>query len=345
MQREPVRPRALPFLTAGKWVAAAGALTAIAAVASLVAIAAIVGMTASAAVPPNLNKAIDTQRKLTVERPQDAAVWNDLGNLLVIARQPAEAEAAYRHAVELDPHRASALFNLGLLLQQQGNARESKQLFEQVVTAEPNHAWAHYQLGAYYEHKGEKSRAVKEYSQAFALDPQLAFREVNPQIVDNRLVTESLLRAYNRRSPAGDAPAIYDEPMRIRDLLVAQPKETEPKVADAAGQKPTVLRTGDLPPGNVGQASAPGGKAASGAPGRPGQPAGYPGAPGSPYTPPTSRQQWNRPTPTTPVVPNSNLDATQPGAVVTPPPATLYYRPSVPSTGQLGAQVMSERNG
>ncbi len=52
---------------------------------------------------PNLTKTIEAQRRLTVERPDDAAVFNDLGNLLLLVPQPAEAEAAYRTAIELDP--------------------------------------------------------------------------------------------------------------------------------------------------------------------------------------------------------------------------------------------------
>jgi hypothetical protein len=50
-------------------------------------------------------------------------------------------------------------------------------------------------------------------------------------------------------------------------------------------------------------------------------------------------RQWTRP------APNSNLDGTQPGTVVTPPPAGLYYRPSPNSTGRLGTQVMPEQDG
>ena len=53
------------------------------------------------------------------------AVFNDLGNLLLLGPQTAEAETAYRKAIELDPDKASALFNLGLLLQQRGELREA----------------------------------------------------------------------------------------------------------------------------------------------------------------------------------------------------------------------------
>src|SRR5436305_1364873 len=40
------------------------------------------------AVPPNLNKALEAQGKLTESRPQDPGVWNDYGNLLLLANHP-----------------------------------------------------------------------------------------------------------------------------------------------------------------------------------------------------------------------------------------------------------------
>ncbi len=346
-RHRPTRPRALPILTVLGSLVAAGALLSI------------IAMTAAAAaVPPNLQAALEKQQRLAAERPRDAAVFNDLGNLLVMAGQPSEAEAAYRKAVEIDPHRLSALYNLGLLLLQGGKTGEARQLFEKVLEIEPRHAWAHYQIGALQERKGNRSRAIREYAQAFRLDPQLAFREVNPQIVENGLVTESLLLAYRRQSSASAAPPIYDERSRIRELLVQQPGQPgKDAAAEAAAAAPpaaapagrsTVLRPRDLSgTSSLGQASPPGSRpGAPPAAGRPGAPYGAPGgyvpqqdSSGGAYQGGGGARQWTRP------APNSNLDGTQPGTVVTPPPVGLYYRPSPSSTGRLGTQVMPEQNG
>jgi hypothetical protein len=345
------RPRALPMLTAFGAIVAAGAMAAI-----IVIVATTTRSAAAAGAPPDYAKVAEAQKRLAAERPQDAAVFNDLGNLLILARQPAEAEAAYRHAVELDPRRTSALFNLGLLLQQKGMTGEARQLYEKVLEIEPRHAWAHYQLGTLYESKRDKSRAIREYAQAFTADPQLAFRDVNPEIVENGLVTESLLLAYRGRSSASEAPSIYEERSRIIDLLMppearrakdaAETKGNEPPAPAAAPpgtQHSTVLRSRDLPTGsNLGQATPPGVRPGTpGAAGRQAMPGGYAGGGPSGYTqPPDSAypggaRQWTRP--------NPNLDGTQPGQVVTPPPAGLYYRPGVPSTGRLGTQVIDEQ--
>ncbi|HYL06519.1 MAG TPA: tetratricopeptide repeat protein, partial [Thermoanaerobaculia bacterium] len=304
---------------------------------------------------------VAAQQRLVAQRPQDAAVWNDLGNLLFLAGQPGEAETAFRRAIAIDPHRASALYNLGLLQQQAGKPAEARQLYGKVLEIEPRHAWAHYQLGTLYERKGDKSRAVRQYAQAFTLDPQLAFREVNPEIVENGLVTESLLLSYRSRSTAAEAPSMYDEPSRIRELMLPpqQPgkdaaaeakagEQAAPQAANAgAGAHPTVLRPRDLSAGsNLGQATPPGGGRPGNPPGAGRVPGGYP-SPG--YVPPEvggyqgglqgGGRQWTRP------APNPNMDGTQPGMVVTPPPAGLYYRPSSGSTGRLGTQIMPEQGG
>src|SRR6185295_3010798 len=133
---------------------------------------------ALAAVPPNLGKAIEEQRRLISERPQDPAVYNDLGNLLILASRPEEAEEAYRKAVEIAPDRVSALFNLALLQQQRGELREALHLYRRVLEIQPQHAWAWYQIGTLYEHWRWEGRAVDAYANAFRIDPQLAFPEV-----------------------------------------------------------------------------------------------------------------------------------------------------------------------
>jgi Flp pilus assembly protein TadD len=319
-------------------------------VSSLAALTAAVAIAALAAVPPNLTKAIEAQRRLTVERPQDPAVFNDFGNLLMLVPQAPEAETAYRKAIELDPNKASALFNLGLLLQQRGELREAYDLYQRAVKADPNHAWAHYQLGTIEEVRRQNSKAVDSYARAFALDPQLAFPEVNPHIVDNKLVTQAMLRAY-KNDFAGNpqVPKMYDDAARIAALLVPKPAPPVDETAAApnpqrqpaarppvAGRGPqaappatgaagsTVLREGDLDRRNpTGQAGAA--RGARPAPGAQGQ---------------RGLREWNRPEPTIQEVPGGDdEDGDQPAPVIAPPPGGVYYRPGIQSTGRLNLRI------
>jgi tetratricopeptide (TPR) repeat protein len=316
-------------------------------------LAVLAAIAAVAAVPPNLAKAIEAQQRLAAERPQDAAVFNDLGNLLLMVPQPAEAEAAYRKAVELDPNKASALYNLGLLLQQRREQREAMELYRRVVEVEPGHAWAHYQIGAIREHRGDKSQAIESYARAFALDPQLAFPKVNPHILDNKLVTEAMLRAYRSDLAPPQSPKIYEDPTRIAALLVqkagkdqvanTQPPQPQPPgtpaarppQAPAAGQGAgaTVLREGDLDRANPAGQAVPQGSARGA------------GVPGMRAAPQRSLREWNRPEPTIEEAPEgvTNEEVEQPGPVITPPPGGVYYQPGIQSTGRLSLRLAPER--
>jgi len=331
-------------------------------IAAAAAIAAITAVTSVAAAPNNLAKTIEVQRRLTTERPNDAAVFNDLGNLLLLAQKPAEAEAAYRRALELDPDKVSALFNLGLVVHQRGGLKDARQLYERAVKVDPSHAWAHYQLGAIHEALHQTSRAIDEYATAFSLDPQLAFPEVNPHIVENKLVTEAMLRAYRGDVARPQAPAVYEEAGRIASLLVPPPTPAPAAAPDAAKDakaaasqtlKPapasaaaragmnrpgaknaagaTVIRERDLDRNNPAGQALPSGLA------RPSSPTGrqQPGAGGL--------RQWNRPEPVVQEVPTEEPDVQndggQPAQVITPPPGGVYYRPGLPSTGRLDLEV------
>jgi Flp pilus assembly protein TadD len=325
------------------------------------ALAALLALTAIAAVPapPNVGKALEEQRRLAAERPQDPAVFNDLGNLLMLANRPAEAETAYRRAVELDPEKVSALFNLGLLLQQRGETREALRLYEQVVEKDARYAWAHYQIGTIREETGQESQAIEAYAEAFSLDPQLAFSDVNPHIVENRLVTQAMLRAYRSDRELPHAPKFYDDPARIAALLVPPPAprtEQTPEQEDATKSAQTqpqpgatqqarpggqVLNRGDIDPrSRAGQAQPGMGRTVPGAPGS--VRGGY--VPPGGYTPPNQNvprglRQWNRPEPQTEVNPDEG-GGMQPGQVITPPPGGVYYQPGLPSTGRLDIRLL-----
>ena len=301
---------------------------------------------ALAAAPPNLGKAIEEQHRLITQRPQDPAVYNDLGNLLVLANRPDEAEEAYRKALELAPDKVSALFNLGLLQQQRGELREALRLYRDILDIQPQHAWAWYQIGTLYEHWGQEGRAVEAYADAFRIDPQLGFSEVNPHVLENTLVTRAMLRAYQQGPAAPQAPAMYDERGRIRALLVprpqvqpqqpaeegdelAQPQPGQPGAAVRPGQpgSSTVLRQGDLDGRSTGQAT----------------PQGQGRRPGSRPSAPMPRglRTWERPEP---AVEDPGYVEEEPGGVVTPPPGGVYYRPGINSTGRLELKVVRDRD-
>jgi hypothetical protein len=296
----------------------------------------------------NLAKALEAQRRLIEQRPEDAGAYNDLGNLLQMAGSAAEAEAAYQRALELDPKRTSARFNLGLLLQQRGERRPALRHYRQVVEQQPQHAWAHFQIGTLREAAGDESGAVDAYAEAFRLDPQLAFPEVNPQVLSSELVTQAMLRAYRGPDAGSLPPPIYEQPSRIADLLVPPvpvPATEEGGATDVAGAAPEagtaarprvgagappagqpgtrVLRPGNLQGGGVNQASpqagARGGSRARGG-----------------FVPPPS-PDWSRPDPEG----RHDEDSFEPPMEV--PSTTVVIRPGPQSTGRLELEAAPPR--
>jgi hypothetical protein len=304
----------------------------------------------TAATPPNLDRALEAQRQLAAERPGDASVFNDLGNLLTLAADAAGAEDAYRRAVELAPERVAPRYNLALLVRQRGRNREALDQLQAVVELVPEHAWAHYQIGAIYDSQGEDRRAIRAYARAFSLDPQLAFAETNPQVIDNRLLSEALLRAYRDEGSMPRAPKIYEDPARIAGLLLPPVPTPDPEAADGdrmAGQEaaqPATLSGADLEGGAVNQASPQGA-----------------------YRPPGSKRQEARSWTTRQgqvgrvdsgqeagttmgvgvqggvvVAPGTQQGGTEGTPRVVVPPGSVRYRPGTTSTGRLDLELIPD---
>ena len=191
---------------------------------------------AQPAEPPNLAEALAAQRALADESPT-APVLTDLGNLLVLADRAVEAEATYRRAMAADPYHADAPFNLGLMMQYRGETETARELYFEVVELDDRHAWAHYQLGTILEDESRRQEAIAAYARALAIDPELYFPDVNPQIVDNALVTEALLEAARLRQPTQLAPMSFSRPREITRLLLSLPQSRSNTAAAEGGDR------------------------------------------------------------------------------------------------------------
>lgn len=184
--------------------------------------------------PPNIDKALDEQQALISNRPSDAQLHNDLGNLLVLDEGWEAAEVAYRRAIELAPGDPSARFNLALLDEQQGRLDAAKEGLLAVLEISPYHGRAHYQLGMIHHAKGDRNKALERYARAFAADPTLTFASVNPHIIENDLRTEAMLTSTRyETSTQTQQPRVYDQPERIRDLMIEADVMAEEIAEDA----------------------------------------------------------------------------------------------------------------
>ncbi len=184
-------------------------------------------LAAMATSPAYLLDAIAAQKTLSLQSPGDADVLNDLGNLLAMAGRLSEAEEAYRRAVGLEPANTSSRYNLALVLMEQGETKQAMVELKSVIDINPRHAWAHYQLGTLEARRNNRMRALEYYAQAFALDWNLISPATNPHIVENRLATDAMLRAYLSESPAVTAPRLYQQPDEVAELLVPMAPSSE----------------------------------------------------------------------------------------------------------------------
>ena len=201
-------------------------------------LAVLAGLAALAvAATPRLEIALEEQYKLAAQRPYDASVQNDLGNLLLLAGSEEAAAQAYQRALEIDGRHKRARFNLGLLEQQRGRHEDALTQFETLLELHPNHAWAYYQSGVSLQELDRRKAAMEHYAHAFGLDPTLSFAENNPHIIDNTMVTEALLLSTQYGTAASRSVARqYDEAARLVSMMLEEEVVTE-KMDDAGVEK------------------------------------------------------------------------------------------------------------
>lgn len=95
------------------------------------------------------------------------------------ARAPAEAAAAYRRALELEPGHAAARLNLGRLLHEHGDVAGAAAEYAAVLDVDPHDAAAAFNLGVALEDLGDGAAAVAAYRRALRLDPRHADAHFN----------------------------------------------------------------------------------------------------------------------------------------------------------------------
>ena len=99
--------------------------------------------------------AIEAFKKSLAIKPNDAAVYNQMGNVYGAQKKIPEATDALSKAAQLDPTMAGkAYFNMGANLVNSGQADKSTEFFKKATDADPNYAEAWYQLGSTSMMKG-----------------------------------------------------------------------------------------------------------------------------------------------------------------------------------------------
>jgi len=103
------------------------------------------------------------------------------------AGQEAEAEGAYRRALDLDPALGSAWTNLGNLLHRRGDAEGARRCYERAIELEPEQAEARYNLANLFDQAGESEMAIAEYERTLRAAPDFADAHHNLALTLDRI--------------------------------------------------------------------------------------------------------------------------------------------------------------
>lgn len=110
--------------------------------------------------------------------PADVTAWNLLGEILN-RTDPAAAEAAWLHALTLDPESAEASFQLGNCERRRGSVDAAITHYERALRSMPQHTGALNNLGLALTASGQVERAEACYRDLLAVDPQHAMALAN----------------------------------------------------------------------------------------------------------------------------------------------------------------------
>lgn len=128
--------------------------------------------------------------------PHNAALHNQLGQLLRQKGFPKDSEREFERAVNDDPTLFSAWYNLGLVRQARGDWSGARWAYERTLHYRKGHSAALFQMGLMEEQRGNMRAALDYYAKAFNINHDLLDVRVNPRILDSKLIGLSLLKLY-----------------------------------------------------------------------------------------------------------------------------------------------------
>jgi tetratricopeptide (TPR) repeat protein len=126
--------------------------------------------------------------------------WFERGcHLDALPRSRAEAEDAYRRALDCDPCFADAHCNLGALQQQDGRRDEALASYEAALLHEPAHLEARFNVAGLLEEGGRDEASLTHYKRLLEFDPAHAEAHLNVALLYEKLGLPRRGRAHWRR--------------------------------------------------------------------------------------------------------------------------------------------------
>jgi tetratricopeptide (TPR) repeat protein len=147
-----------------------------------------------------IDQAYPLDYKSVVERlssaPENPALLNELGNILVQHGRLEQAIVQYEKALKLQPDLAVTWNNMGVAQTAHGRMAEGERAYRKAIRLNPAYALAYYNLGANFDQRGKYDQALVYYQRAIEIDPGLLDVRNNPQVATNRHLPEILIKSY-----------------------------------------------------------------------------------------------------------------------------------------------------
>lgn len=159
-----------------------------------------------------------------------AVCWNNLGTTLTDQKRHAEAEAAYRRALELRPKRASVANNVATALYGQGKFAEAEEMLKVALKLDPGLTGALMNMGALRAEQGRYAEALGYFRRAYARDPKFA------ELARNFALALTYEAAEQRKAGRRlEAMALYQEALAVMPGNVEARRQLDALSAEAAG--------------------------------------------------------------------------------------------------------------
>jgi len=124
--------------------------------------------------PGDLGEALDHYRAALDERPADAELQANVGQILVAMNRSAEAVPFLENAVEAEPFSVVARFDLAVAYGRSGRLTEAVEQYEMLVRSGNADTRTHHNLGLALRQLGRNTEAAAAFGQATTLAPDQA---------------------------------------------------------------------------------------------------------------------------------------------------------------------------
>ena len=186
----------------------------------------------------NTGTTLDAQIQHTLEAlradESNARLHNELGALLVQKGFPKDAEREFERAVNLDRRYYPTWYNLGMIRAARGDEGGARRAYERTVHYKPGHPMALFQLGLIEEKLSHTDRAIALYAKALSINPALIEPDVNPRVLDSKLVHRALIAMYETEHAR--------ETMQFQDVSApSERKAAQPQAAPSPEAPPAQI--------------------------------------------------------------------------------------------------------